>query len=261
VPLPKDTLWLECTSQTNPFGYIGNFTGDRNVLWITEEGGKMVKTPQYKQSDNTQIRKAVVNLEENGDATVKVATTYKGLQYENEGLYFMLHESKEDQKKWLYEKLKLPSFAINNFQFVNNKEKIPSAIEKLDLTLKSYGSKNGKRMFLQPNLLNKLAWNMPKYESRKSEVILREPFIDVDTVEFAIPAKFYPEFVPEKSHIITEFGSYQTEFIASENKLVYIRKFSLNKGTFPKEKYADFSEFIKKIKSADAIKLVFVDKT
>jgi hypothetical protein len=50
-------VFLECTSQDNPFGYQANFTDDRNVVVIKPEGGEIVRTKNYEAKDNTQISK------------------------------------------------------------------------------------------------------------------------------------------------------------------------------------------------------------
>lgn len=89
VPNGADTIWLECTSQANPFGYMGTFTGDRKALLITTDGAKVVRTVHYSAEQNTQVCSAEVFVQSSGDATAKVKTVYAGLQYENGNLNFL----------------------------------------------------------------------------------------------------------------------------------------------------------------------------
>ncbi|MFK8163595.1 MAG: DUF3857 domain-containing protein, partial [Lewinella sp.] len=51
--VPSEDMYLECTSSLAPTGYLGEGTDDRNVLWITPEGGKLAKTPSLSASDNS----------------------------------------------------------------------------------------------------------------------------------------------------------------------------------------------------------------
>ncbi|MEO0733149.1 MAG: DUF3857 domain-containing protein, partial [Bacteroidota bacterium] len=43
--VPGEDMYLECTSNVSPPGYLGSGKEDRNVLWVTPEGGKLVRTP------------------------------------------------------------------------------------------------------------------------------------------------------------------------------------------------------------------------
>src|SRR5436190_7988316 len=58
VPVKKDTVWLECTDQTLPAGYLGDFTCNRYALLINENGGNLVRTPKYGLTDNVEVRRA-----------------------------------------------------------------------------------------------------------------------------------------------------------------------------------------------------------
>ncbi len=80
VPLKKDTIWLECTSQTKSAGYMGSFPGDRNAILIDETGGHLVHTPVYKVADNLQLRKVKAIADKEGNLNAEIMSTYSGLQ-------------------------------------------------------------------------------------------------------------------------------------------------------------------------------------
>ncbi|ERM84065.1 hypothetical protein P872_00725 [Rhodonellum psychrophilum GCM71 = DSM 17998] len=72
-------LWLECTSNTLPAGYLGDFTRNRDVLVVTDAGGFMDKTPAYDDDNfNTIVSSYALDLKENGDATLSGLSKFYG---------------------------------------------------------------------------------------------------------------------------------------------------------------------------------------
>lgn len=261
VPNEKDTIWLECTSQTNPFGYAGRHTGDRKALAITETGAKIVSTPIYTTEQNLQSRTADVFVDATGNAKAKVRTTYAGLQYENDNLNFILGNQFDEQKKWLQENTDIPSFTINSFNVLNRKDRIPSAIINIDLTLNRLATVTGKRMFLTTNLMNRSTFIPEKVENRKMKIIRRMTYMDLDTIRYHLPEELYPEFLPQPVKLSSRFGEYEATYSIDQGSLIYIRKIKINKGAFPADSYQELIDFFKSINRADNTKIVFLNRT
>lgn len=260
VPNAGDTLWLECTSQTSPFGYAGLFTGDRKALLITEGGARIAHTPKYVAEQNIQHRRAKVQLDKSGNAQASVTTTYGGLQYENNKLNAILNNN-DEQKEWLQKNTKIPSFDIIAFSMSNHKDKVPSATVNLELSLSRLANVSGKRIFLTPNLLNRNTYVPKQLEERKSNVVQRIGFIDIDTISYTLPEEVYPEFLPEPVKIKSTFGEYEASFHVDRGNLTYIRKLKMYKGDFPPSSYQELVDFYRGISKADNMKMVFMSKT
>jgi transglutaminase-like putative cysteine protease len=256
VPMKTDTIWLECTSQENPFGYLGTFTSDRYALLATPEGGKLVRTPTYKANDNQQIRKIEVALADDGNATAEASTIYTGiLQEDYAGIKSQL--SAEDQKKALYKTIEIPSFELNNFSIQEEKKRNPTATVKLSLAVRKCASKSGTRMFLNPNLMSVENSVPPVSEkTRVHEVELINTYTETDSVSYVLPKNTQIEAKPEMTKFESKFGSYFADFQLKDGKLLYLRKFIRNKGKFPATVYPEMIDFYKKIVKADKMQVV-----
>lgn len=261
VPNGKDTLWLECTSQSNPFGYQGKHTGDRKALLITDKGATIANTTRYRAEDNVQRRTADVIVSTTGDAKATIKTTYTGLQYENDYLDDVVNAGLDDQKKWLQNTVSIPNFDIQSFGLSQQKTKNPSAKVDLELSLRRFASVSGKRIFLTPNLMNRWTYIPEKVDGRKSNVITRSSYIDYDTIRYHLPDGIYPEYLPEPVSLKTKFGEYEASFKVDQGMLLYTRKLRMQKGVFPPESYQELIDFYRSMNKADHSKLVFLSKT
>jgi Domain of Unknown Function with PDB structure (DUF3857)/Transglutaminase-like superfamily len=256
VPMKNDTIWLECTSQDNPFGYQGNFTSNRYALLATPTGGKLVRTPAYKPSENQQVRKIEVNLLDDGNATAEAVNIFTGPQHDD---YASIKSNlnPDDQKKALYKRISIPSFELNNYSIQEEKKRIPSATVKMSLAVRKCASKSGTRMFLSPNLMSAESDIPPSSDKpRTQEVELRNAYTEIDTVTYNLPKDIKIEFKPDLITFESKFGSYYADNQVKDGKLLYIRKFIRNRGKFPATSYVELVDFYKKVTKYDKAQVV-----
>jgi transglutaminase-like putative cysteine protease len=258
VPMEKDTMWLECTSQTVPAGYQGNFTGNRKALLVDETGGTLVNTKKYGLNENVAARKITGTVSEDGNMNVTVRTKYRALKQDR--LHQVVHMlSKEKIKEMLNDELGLPSYTINSFNYTENKAEIPEMTEDLDMSLDNYATLSGKRLFVMPNLLAKSMFKSSEKE-RKFDIWLRTASREIDTVEINVPAGYEPEALPAPVSLKTRYGSYSSSAKFENNKIIYYRVKEQYEGRYPASEYKEFAAYYDAVYKADRAKIVLVKK-
>ena len=83
IPTNDKMVFLECTSQTIPFGFQGNFTDDRYALMVKPEKGEIIKTNEYNEKLSSQVYKGNYAIDLEGNLTGNVTIKSKGIQYDN----------------------------------------------------------------------------------------------------------------------------------------------------------------------------------
>lgn len=257
VPMQKDTMWLECTSQTMPAGYLGDFTSDRYALLVDENGGKLVRTPKYSITDNLQSRSVKAQLEVDGTLRVKSLTVYSGLQQDDiHGLINQL--SRDKVKEYLHEQLDFATYDINQFEYKEEKRSLPAINESLDITVSNYANITGKRLFIVPNVMTRSYRKISQDTARKYDIQLGIEYKDVDSVEIELPAGYEPEAMPQDVLVTSKFGKYNCSVKLKGNKLYYYRSIESYSGRFPAKEYNDLAKFYETVYKADRNKVVLV---
>jgi hypothetical protein len=257
VPLQKDSIWLECTSQILPAGYLSDHTDNRFVLLVNDKGGNLVRTPRYGIKENLEIRNIKAMLKEDGTLNVKASTHYTALQ-QDDIQYLINTEAKDKVKEHLHKQLDFATYDIDRFDYRENPGLIPSIDETLDITVKNYATITGKRLFIIPNVMTRTHQKFSVDTSRKYDVVLNLEYQDVDTVEIELPKGYEAESVPKDVAIKSQFGKYNCSVKLSGNKLYYYRNIERFSGRFPAGSYEDLRQFYEAIYKADRNRVVLV---
>ncbi|TCJ12447.1 DUF3857 domain-containing protein [Flaviaesturariibacter flavus] len=257
VPFPKDSLWLECTSQITPPGYMGSFTGNRKALLVTPEGGRLAATPRYTYRDNVQQRHVSGSINAEGHLEAKTRTLFRAEQ-QDDLAGFVQTVSRERVKKYLDEHLGLSStYEVLDFRYEPRAAELPELTEQLTLFVANYATVSGKRLFITPNFANKTQLQLSE-EKRNLPICLRDNYSDTDSVELTVPEGYTVETLPKPVQLRTPYGNYSVTCTFTGNKLLYVRQRESWAGTFPATDWDKVKAFYNAVYKADRSGAVLV---
>ncbi len=255
LPTPNGDIWLECTSQTSPFGYNANFTDDRDVFVITPEGGKIVHTQVYDAEKNLLETNSTINLSPNGSIDAKITSSAFGARYD-----YLAHTRgllEKDQKlfykeKWGY----LGDLTIDSMSYNDDRDSIVFT-ETIQMKAERYATKVGNRLLLQPNFFNREQSIPKRYSKRKLPFEIERGYINRDSYIITIPNGFMADALIDSVSIETKFGSYTMSISKhSDSELFYKRELKLNKGIYSQSEYNDYRDFWIEVTKNDKAKIV-----
>ena len=259
VPMAKDSVWLECTSQTLPAGYMSDFTGNRKALMITEEGGVVVRTPQYGLRENTEQRVIKAKLDENGNLSLNVKASYGGTEQDDvssliNGL------SKEKVEKVLQKELELSTYNINSFKYEETKDILPKVDEQLDISVSNYATISGKRLFIMPNILNRGGVVLNDQKDRAFDYVYNNAYRQEDKYEIEIPEGYELEAAPADVNLQSKFGTYTSSAKLVGRKIIYTRTREHFAGRYPAKEGIALAGYFESVYRSDRSRMVFVKK-
>ncbi|MEX2349967.1 MAG: DUF3857 domain-containing protein [Flavobacteriaceae bacterium] len=257
IPFDDDYAWIDCTSQKHPFGFIGDFTDNRNVLIMKPQGGELVKTVSYINEQNAYYTNTNYRIDNDGNLTADIDIKNKGLFYDwrfNRAYNSTNDNVKQYKKQWS----RLNNVVINSFDFDNDKNEV-SFSEKINLKADKYASKSGDRLIMTINAFNNDVFVPNKYSDRKLPVKFTRGYLEESHYTIHLPEDYSIEAIPAITSVETKFGKYDVNIIQNEDHaLTYKRTFLIKEGNYAKEDYEGFRSFLQHAALNDNAKIVLL---
>ncbi len=260
VPLDKDSVWLECTNQTIPFGYITSSCSDRNALLVTDLGGILVHTPVYKTENNTRISTINAKLQANGIASFHAGTKFDNCLYED--VAGMIGQSREEQKKELLKSLQTNGLEITNFSLADSSDNHAKTLLEVSGNANGFIVKSGARLFISTSFLYRNSF--PNQISNKRKLNLYEPFgyCYSDTLNMTIPDGYTIEFLPADVQLNSCYGTYRVTYSkVKDNEIILTRFVRIEKGNYDKSRFPEINSFLMKVARQEQQKIILKSET
>lgn len=254
VPLQKDTVWLECTSNTNDFNVLGPFTENRNALLITEKGGVLVATPTSTSAENTFKAHTVITLQDDGSGST--LTTFKTTGEYKEEMRYIVEEKRDDQKEYLVHGLHFKQPDDFAFKLKEGAGRYTTTLEMAFEKIHEFNA--GNKFFISPRIYKLWTTVLPKAEERKQDFYFSFPLEKSDTTVFKLPAGFAVEALPKVKELSNNYAAYSTQYWYNETeKAVYTTaSLVLKKHKIEAAGYADIKKFFDEVLMDDSQRIV-----
>ncbi|GAA3982218.1 DUF3857 and transglutaminase domain-containing protein [Mucilaginibacter dorajii] len=255
VPFKNDTTWLECTSNTRPFGKMDPSTENTKALLITENGGRLINTPKSLAADNQFNSEVHIVLDVDGGAKAQLKILSTGI-YRSD--YIGVAALKTDeQKEYIIRDLHMKQPSVFSFT--------PSAdnggVKEVDISLeydKFCDVATADKQFYKPSVFSLWQGTVPIVEKRKNDFYFDTPLQKSCVTTIDLPAGFEVEALPANQTLKFTYGSYDVKYVydATKNQVTGTAKFNLTDYIIPAAKYTEMQIYMDAVIKAQNKKLV-----
>lgn len=255
----NDTVWLECTSQTLPPGYLSSFTADRDALLLDGTGGHIVHTPVYGVRDNRLDRTLKGVIDAQGDLEGTLVNEYSGL--EQDGPQSMVdHLSKKDLVEQRQRSLGLSGAVIGDLHYRSIRSAVPVLEETMQVSADGFVLVTGNRMILAPGpFIKRLPRLQESAAVRRTPIEMKQSVEETDSMVLQLPQGWAPENSLPNVSASSVVGSYRLRCsYSSDGRLILVCRYRQQKGVYPGEDYAQLVHFFNVVYREGNRQLVFI---
>ncbi|GAB5408194.1 MAG: hypothetical protein BalsKO_05590 [Balneolaceae bacterium] len=255
----REEIWLECTSKYLPPNNLGDGFSKKALL-VSEQGGKIVETPNSTYSENGKVSVYTIKINEDGSADLNVNWTYSGASIASV-VYQILPVSISERNKWLESMLSVDENSVKQADFSKVNSTRQSSEIDFVVNIEKYANASNKRLFIPLNKLNKWDLKLENSNNRSLPVRFNYAFTEIDTLHFDVPEGYEIETLPRLGSAEYDFATVEQEVSQiGESRFLYTRSLSLKDREIKAEHYLELEEFFNELRRLDNQQLVLVRK-
>ena len=260
VPLPEDTIWIECTNPSLPLGFLHDGIEGHEAVCITEEGGIITKIPDYNDSDNIHKTEVEIWLTGNGTADVNIHDCFSNGMYN--AVKSLPHKTQNEQTEILgriYNITSSPT-GMGKLTVTQSESRLPAL--EINYSVKGkVGNVMGSREFLKTsisaNIINEMTVNT---ENRQDDIFVEQGYASDEHVIIHLPENIVVESMPEDINIETPFGYIESKISVKDTSLDIHTYYLVRHGCFSSDTSVQFNSFQKSIANLYNRKIVLKNK-
>lgn len=256
VPLKNDSIWLECTSQTIPFGFVHRNIAGHDALVVTEAGGKVCRLPSYSQYKKRSEVNIILNINEDGNINGNLEITER-LDVATRA-FFKLDTDRKSQTEHVSSELILPKVKFGDITYVMDKSFEPKISIKTNFEGSDFINKTGNRLFVPMCPLYKGNFKVFSSDKRKHDIHIDdvEGYLFSDTIIYNLPEGYKVEALPKDIDFKNQFGSINIQLTQNGNSIICSQRMELKPGKYDKSAYPELKNLFAQTDSSLKRKLV-----
>lgn len=244
VPIDADTIWLECTDNSLPFGNIHSGIQGRYALVINDGNSRLVKIPGWSEKSQTTKRNISITIHPGGNADMHIEIKSRGKLAE-QLRSFRTDLSDNEKKQAITDFFSFSDFDLINWEISQVTRNADEVSFHSELKLANYAKNYGNDMLVKP-----IRTNIADFEPvtrRSLPVQIDVPVSINDSITIRYPANLNVSQLPRNESIESRFGIYQIQYHPDINEVLIVRRYVLYSGIYSLEEYEDLYTYIDSI--------------